>query len=168
MNVAGLQGGIIQMISHGVNVVGVFFIIDVIESRTRNRDINGLGGIAHKAPQLAIYFMIVMLASVALPLTNGFIGEFLLLNSLSTYSYWYAGIAGLTIILGAIYMLTVYKKVMFGEVNIITEKFTDLKLTEKAVLIPIVVMIFWIGLYPKPFLQVAQPAVENLIMIINK
>lgn len=158
----GLHGSVIQMICHGINVVGLFFIADMIEQRTGTRKLDELGGLRTSAPGFATYFMIIMLASVALPLTNGFVGEFLLINGIFQYDHIIAAFAGLTIILGAVYMLNAYKKISLGEVKSATKHFAALSLTEKAVLIPIVIMIFWIGIYPKPFLEISGPAVEAL------
>ncbi len=158
----GLHGSVIQMLSHGINVVGLFFIADMIEQRTGTRQLNDLGGLRTSAPGFVTYFMIIMLASIALPFTNGFIGEFLLINGVFQYNHIMAAFAGLTIILGAVYMLNAYKKISFGEVKAITKTFASITPTEKAVLIPIVIMIFWIGIYPKPLLEIAGPAVEAL------
>ena len=108
-----------------------------------------------------------MLASVALPLTNGFVGEFLLINGIFQYDQTMTAFAGLTIILGAVYMLNAYKKISLGEVSSLTKKFAALSITEKAVLIPIVIMIFWIGIYPKPLLDISGPAVEALKLSIQ-
>jgi len=102
LNMQGLQGGMIQMVSHGINVVGMFFIAEIIFTRMQTRTINELGGIRNVAPLFATFFMIVLLASVALPLTNGFIGEFLLINGLYQFNAWIAAVAGLTVILGAV------------------------------------------------------------------
>ena len=167
MTIQGLQGGLIQMLSHGINVVGLFFIADIIMSRMNTRQLNELGGIRLVAPKFATYFMIVMLASVALPLTNGFVGEFLLITGIYHYNPWMAAAAGLTIILGAVYMLTSYQKISLGEKNSLTEKFSDLTRNEILVLIPLIVMIFWIGIYPKPFLQIAEPSLQNIQQIIQ-
>ncbi|WP_114784920.1 complex I subunit 4 family protein [Botryobacter ruber] len=164
----GLQGGVIQMLSHGVNVVGLFFIIDIIYSRTRTREISSLGGITQTTPALSIYFMILLLGSVSLPLTNGFVGEFLLLSGVFQYNNVYGGIAGLTIILGAVYMLRMFQGVMLGTKTPETEVFADLTLNEKAVLIPLVIMVFWIGLFPNTFLEISEPAVGNLLNIIQR
>ena len=101
----GIQGALLQMVAHGINAVGLFFIVKVMFDRTGSRSLSALGGITQKAPALSIYFMVIMLGSVALPLTNGFVGEFLLLKSVFNYNVWLGGIAGLTIILGAVYML---------------------------------------------------------------
>jgi NADH-quinone oxidoreductase subunit M len=158
----GLHGAVIQMLAHGINVVGMFLIVDMIERRTGTREMEKLGGLRTTAPAFATFFMIIMLASVALPFTNGFVGEFLLINGVFQYNHVYAAIAGLTIILGAVYMLNAYRKTALGEVNSLTKEFAPMSLSEKAILIPIVIMIFWIGIYPKPLLDIAGPAVEAL------
>ena len=163
----GLHGSVIQMLCHGINVVGLFFIADMIEQRTGTRKMDELGGLRTSAPIFSTYFMIIMLASVALPLTNGFVGEFLLINGIFQYDQTMAAFAGLTIILGAVYMLNAYKKISLGEVSSLTKKFAALSITEKAVLIPIVIMIFWIGIYPKPLLDISGPAVEALKLSIQ-
>ncbi len=162
-NVQGLQGAMIQMLSHGINVVGMFFIIDIVFSQTKTRTLADLGGIVHKAPTLAICFVVILLGTVALPLTNGFIGEFLLLNGVYQYNTWYGVFAGLTIILGAVYMLRMYQQVMLGETNSVTEKFTDIQFTEKVVLFTIVAAVVVIGVYPKPLLVISDAAVSNLL-----
>jgi NADH-quinone oxidoreductase subunit M len=162
-----LEGAVIQMVSHGINIVGLFILIELIELRTGTRNIAGLGGIARKAPRLAVFFMIIMLGSVALPLTNGFVGEFLLLLGIFEYSKVAAAIAGLTIIFSAVYMLWMYQRVMFGNTNDITENITDLSWREMAALIPLVVMIFWIGLAPGLFLDLSLPDVMQILNHIN-
>ena len=167
LNMQGLQGGMIQMISHGINVVGLFFIADILMSRVHTRSLDELGGIRNTAPAFSTYFMIILLASVALPLTNGFIGEFLLINGLYQYNAWMAAVAGLTIILGAVYMLVAYKKISLGDTNKRTVTFADLSRHEKTVLIPLVVLIFAIGIYPRPLLDIAEPSVKNLLDIIQ-
>jgi NADH-quinone oxidoreductase subunit M len=167
MNMQGLQGGMIQMLSHGINVVGMFFIAEIILVRMQTRMMNDLGGIRNVAPVFATYFMIVLLASVALPLTNGFIGEFLLINGIYQFNAWMAAVAGLTIILGAVYMLVAYRKICLGETNGRTSSFADLTTHEKSVLIPLVIMIFAIGVYPKPLLDIAEPSLKNLLDIIH-
>jgi NADH-quinone oxidoreductase subunit M len=159
-----LQGAVIQMVSHGINIVGLFYVIDLIEQRTGSRTIGELGGIALRAPRLAAFFMIILLGSVALPLTNGFIGEFLLLLGLFEYSAVFAAVAGLTIIFSAVYMLWMYQRTMLGKTSEMTENIRDLSWTEMAVLIPLVVMIFWIGLFPGLFLDVALP---DVVVILN-
>ncbi|KAF1856531.1 hypothetical protein Lal_00049057 [Lupinus albus] len=131
-SIQGLQGAMIQMVSHGINVVGMFFIWDIISRRLGTRDMSQLGGIAKVAPQFSIAFLIIVLGTVALPLTNGFVGEFLLLKGVYNYTIVFAAVAGLTIIFGAVYMLRMYKQVMQGELNELTATFTDIKGSEKA------------------------------------
>jgi NADH-quinone oxidoreductase subunit M len=164
----GMQGAILQMLSHGINVVGLFFCYEIIVRRTGTDEIASLGGIASKAPRFAIFFMIVMLGSVALPLTNSFIGEFLMLMGLFEYNVWICAVAGLSIILGAVYMLWMYQRVMFGETKPATEGFTDLTCQEVIVLTPVVVMIFWIGIFPNLFLETTAPVVKSFLEISSQ
>jgi NADH-quinone oxidoreductase subunit M len=163
----GLQGALIQMLAHGINVMGLFFIIDIIYSRTKTRHLEQLGGISQVSPHLAVYFMILLLGSVALPLTNGFVGEFLLLSSVFEYQGWLGAVAGLTIILGSVYMLRLFQKSMFGPKSKFAEGFQDLTASERAVLLPLVVMVFWIGIYPNTFLKITEPAVSQLLQLVN-
>ncbi len=160
---AGLQGTMIQMLAHGVNVVGLFFVVDIIQNRTKTREIEKLGGITKSAPMLTIYFTILLLGSVALPLTNGFVGEFLLLSAVFKQNMYLGGIAGLTIIFGAIYMLRMYQQVMFGEKTAYTQSFKDVTWQEGLVLFPLTVMVFLMGIFPNPFLQLSAPAVGELL-----
>lgn len=162
-NVQGVQGSMIQMLSHGVNVVGLFFIVEIIQSRTNTRDLNSLGGIRNVSPQFAVLFLIVLLGSVALPLTNGFVGEFLLLNGVYQYSSWMAAFAGISVILGAVYMLRSYQSIMLGETNSITNSFAPLTGNEKTVLLIICGAIIVFGVYPKPLLDIAEPSVIKLV-----
>src|SRR5205085_9361411 len=124
-SVQGVQGAMIQMLSHGINVVGMFFIWDIISRRLNTRGISQMGGIAKVAPNFSIAFLIIVLGTVARPLTNGFVGEFLLLKGVFSYNIWFAAVAGLTIIFGAVYMLRMYKNVMQGETNVLTAVFAD-------------------------------------------
>jgi NADH-quinone oxidoreductase subunit M len=167
-NLQGLQGAMIQMLNHGINVVGMFFIADIIIRRLNTRDLGQMGGIAKPAPMLAIGFLIVLLGTVALPLTNGFVGEFLLLMGVYNFNIWYAAIAGLTIIFGAVYMLRMYQRVMLGEVNTSTANFSDIDGTEKFVLLIISALIILIGVYPQPILNISEAAVINLIEQVNQ
>jgi NADH-quinone oxidoreductase subunit M len=167
-NVQGVQGAMIQMLSHGINVVGLFFIMDIISRQLGTRDITQLGGIAKVAPQFAVKFLIIVLGTVALPLTNGFIGEFLLLNGVYQYSIWAATIAGLTIIFGAVYMLRMYKKVMQGETNALTLTFKDIAGSEKVTLLIICVLIIAIGVYPQWILHISEASVTSLIDQVNQ
>jgi NADH-quinone oxidoreductase subunit M len=126
-----------------------------------------LGGITQTTPNLTVYFIILMLGSVAMPLTNGFVGEFLLLKGVYQYNAWAGAIAGLTIILGAVYMLRMVQKSMFGITSRITEGFADLTLSEKVVLFPLSFMVIWLGIAPNMFLKFTEPAVTQLLSIIK-
>ena len=163
----GMQGALIQMLAHGINVVGMFFVADVIFSRTNTRQLDQLGGITQTTPKLTVYFMIMLLGSVALPLTNGFVGEFLLLHGVFTYNHYLGLAAGFTIIFGAVYMLRMFQKSMFGPVSSRTESFADLTGSESWVFIPLVFMVFWIGIHPNSFLEVTKPAVANLMKYVG-
>jgi NADH-quinone oxidoreductase subunit M len=163
----GLQGALIQMLNHGINVVGLFFIWDIISRRMNTREIGQLGGIAKVAPKFAVAFLIIVLGTVGLPLTNGFIGEFLLLNAVFQYNIWVMAVAGLTMIFGAVYMLRMYKGVMQGETNALTATFTDISGSEVFVLAIICLLIIVIGVYPQPILHLSEAAVNNLINVVH-
>jgi NADH-quinone oxidoreductase subunit M len=163
----GLQGSLMQMLAHGINVVGLFAISEFIFQRTKSRDLSRLGGITQTAPNLTIYFVIIMLGSVAMPLTNGFVGEFLLLKGIYTYNVWFGAVSGLTIILGAVYMLRMVQKSMFGETSKLTLGFADLALHEKMTLFPLAFMVIWFGIVPNTFLPIIEPAVKQLLTIIK-
>jgi len=163
----GTEGAVFQMLSHGINVSGAFFCYEILYRRTHTGTIVSLGGIASKAPIFAIGFMIILLANIALPLTNGFVGEFLLLLGIFEYNHYLALVAGLTIIFGAVYMLWMFQRVMYGNTTPATENFNDLTVHEIIVLIPLVIMIFWMGIYPKLFLNIAEPYVRDILHFSN-
>jgi NADH-quinone oxidoreductase subunit M len=167
-NQQGLQGAMIQMLSHGVNVIGLFFVLDIISSRMKTNKIEELGGIAKVAPKLAIVFLIIVLGTVALPGTNGFIGEFLLLISIYQFNLWAVVFAGLTIIFGAVYMFRMYQGIMLGGTNSLTIGFEDIKGSEKVVLYVICALIIILGIYPKPVLHLSEASVQHLIEQINQ
>ena len=172
-NMQGLQGGMIQMLSHGINVVGLFFCVQIIQDRLKTDKISDMGGIINKAPRFAVLFMVIMLGSVALPLTNGFIGEFLLLSGifqttiLDHNAQIFAAIAGLTIILGAVYMLRTYQRSMLGEAKE-GMVFPDLYPNEMIVLVVIALLVVVIGVYPQPILNLTEPAVKHILDGIEK
>lgn len=163
--VIGMQGAMIQMVSHGVIVFGLFYIVEIVSERTKTRELSQMGGIRNVAPMLATTFVIILLGSVALPLTSGFVGEFLLINSLVQYKLWIGAVAGLTIILGAIYMLKTFQKSMSGETNSVTSALTDLNYHERLVLYPVVILVILIGVYPGPLLDISEAAVKNLLSL---
>jgi NADH-quinone oxidoreductase subunit M len=162
---AGFQGAVVQMLAHGVNVVGAFFAGEIVLRRTGTLDISLLGGIRNIAPKFATVFLIVVLASVALPTTNGFIGEFLLLYGVYEYNTVLSIFAGLTIILGAVYMLRMYQRVMLGQPNAKTLNFADLTWSELSVFVILISAIFVCGVYPKPIFTIAQPALDKIFAL---
>ena len=167
LNILGLQGAVIQMIAHGVNVIGLFLIADIIYNRFHTRSTSELGGIANKQSLFSILFVIIMLGSVALPLTNGFVGEFLLLSGVYKYSSFIAVFAGLTVILGAVYMLRSYQSIMLGDNLALSEKFGSLFQSEKIVLIVICVVIVFTGIESDFILRIAEPSVKEILSHIH-
>jgi NADH-quinone oxidoreductase subunit M len=167
MNKIGLQGAMIQMVSHGIVIVGLFYIIDIIIARTATQEIAGLGGIRTSAPLFNSAFIVILLGSIALPLTSGFVGEFLLINAVFQYNFVSGTFAALTMILGAVYMLRSFQMTMLGESNALTKGFVDLDKQEKWVLYPIVIMVVLIGIYPAPLMKISEVAVDDLLNIIS-
>jgi NADH-quinone oxidoreductase subunit M len=167
LSMRAMEGAVIQMVSHGINITGLFLIIWMIEKRVRTREIASLGGLVSSAPWLSAFFMVILLANIALPLTNGFIGEFLLLLGIFEYSKLLGAFAGLTIIFGAVYMLRMYQRTALGEANDLTREIPDLTRGEVIILLPLVVMIFWIGINPSMFFHIATPAINEIFAIIR-
>ncbi len=162
-NQQGLQGAIMQMLAHGVNVVGLFFIADILLRHTGTREIDKLGGIRSMNGNFAVLFLIILLGSVALPLTNGFVGEFLLINGVYQYSAIIAAFAGLTVILGAVYMLRSYQGIMLGDRNDSNIAFGPLAPSDKAVLIIICAAVIAFGVYPKPLNDIAEESARQIL-----
>jgi NADH-quinone oxidoreductase subunit M len=162
----GIQGAIIQMLSHGIVVFGLFYVVDILFTRAHTREISGLGGIRSQAPMFTTAFTVIMLGSVALPLTSGFIGEFLLISSLVKYRVAIGAFAGLTIIFGAVYMFRAFRQSMLGEPTAATVGFSDLSPREKIILFPTAFLILAIGLYPGPVLSISEMAVDNIVMLL--
>jgi NADH-quinone oxidoreductase subunit M len=162
-NVQGLQGAMIQMINHGISVVGLFFVVEIVSQHFGSREMQHMGGMAKVAPRLATVFLIIVLGAIGLPLTNGFIGEFLLLMGVYQAGIWTAIFAGLTIILGAVYMLRMYQGVMLGETNQKMIAFRDIAGSDLLVFAILIVLIIGIGIYPKPLLHLSEAAVSNLV-----
>ncbi len=163
MNQQGIQGAVMQMLAHGLNVVGLFFIADILWRHTGTREIDKLGGIRSMNGNFAVLFLIVVLGSVALPLTNGFVGEFLLINGVYQYNGVIAAFAGLTVILGAVYMLRSYQGIMLGDRRDSNTAFGPLAGSDKLVLIIICAAILAFGVYPKPLNDIAQEATLQVL-----
>ena len=169
LNMQGLQGSVLQMLNHGVSTGALFLIVGMIYERRHTRMIEDFGGIAKVMPAFAAFFMIVTLSSIGLPFTNGFVGEFLILLGAFKANVWYGVLAATGVILAACYMLWMYQRVIFGKVTKPeNEKLTDLDLREKLVLVPLVLLIFWIGIYPKPFLSRIEPAAKRILMRVGR
>ena len=160
----GVQGAIIQMLSHGVISAALFLCVGVVYDRVHSREISAYGGLVHRMPRYAFVFMVFMLGSVGLPGTSGFIGEFLVLVGVFQVNTWVALLATTGIILGAAYMLYLYRRVIFGKLDKENMKaLLDLDRRELAVLVPLLLVVLWMGLYPKPFLVATEHSVANLI-----
>ncbi len=169
MNLQGVQGSIIQMINHGISTGALFILVGMIYERRHTRLISEYGGLAGKVPVYATFFMIVTLSSIGVPGTNGFIGEFLILLGAWAYSKTLAVLAATGVVFAACYMLWMYQRVFYGKLeNPANEKLTDMTLREKIVMVPLVIMIFWIGIYPKPFFDLLEPSAKTVIRQVEK
>jgi NADH-quinone oxidoreductase subunit M len=157
----GIRGAFLQMLAHGVVVVGLFYAAEIIQRRFNTVTISEMGGIRSQAPKFTSMFMIVMLASVALPSTFNFIGEFELLYSLAQTNIWLAVIGGTTVILGAFYMLRMFQHVMLGEQN--AKVFTDVTFGEGFIFITLIAILLFFGLYPKPIADFITPDVTAIL-----
>ena len=164
----GIQGVMIQMFSHGINIIGLWIIVELIERQFKTRKISELGGIAQKAPMLTLLLVVVALANVALPLTNAFIGEFLMFSGVFTstaskYNMIFTVVAGLSIILSAIYTLNMIQKVFYGNTNTVTANTKDIRFNESLALVIIVGLILSFGVYPKPMLDLTQSVTDIIL-----
>jgi len=166
-NQQGIQGAVMQMLAHGVNVVGLFLIADILMRHTGTREMSKLGGIRSMNGNFSVLFLIIMLGSVALPLTNGFVGEFLLINGVYQYGPWIAAFAGLTVILGAVYMLRSYQAIMLGERKDSAIAFGSLASSDKWVLYIICFAIVAFGVYPKPLNDLAEEGTKAILTYIK-
>jgi NADH-quinone oxidoreductase subunit M len=162
----GLRGAVFQMIAHGFVVVGLFFAAEVIFRRYETREIGEMGGIRTQSPKFTSMFLILVLASVALPSTFNFVGEFTVLYSLSQINIWFAILGGTTIILGAYYMLRMFQHVMLGETN--SKTFADVTLNEGISFTVIIAVLLFFGFYPKPITDLITPSLETILQVINK
>jgi NADH-quinone oxidoreductase subunit M len=163
----GMEGGILQMLNHGVTTGALFLCVGIIYERTHTRMIADFGGLTKRLPIYAAFFMIFTLSSLGLPGMNGFIGEFLILLGAFTTERLYAVIGTTGIILGAAYMLWMYQRVMFMELKPKNEKLIDLSWREAVTLIPLAVFVFWIGIFPNPFLGIMHETVRHLLEQVN-
>lgn len=162
----GVTGGMLQMLNHGVSTGALFLIVGFIYERRHTRLITDFGGLAKQMPIFATIFMIVTLSSVGLPGTNGFVGEFLILIGSFESLKWYTVIATSGVILSAVYMLWMFQRVMFGELtNPKNMELQDLNAREIVIMLPLLFLIFFMGLYPKPFIDKMAPSIEKMIQV---
>src|SRR6184192_214643 len=168
LNPHGLSGSVIQQINHGISTGALFLIVGLIYERRHTREIKELGGLSNVMPVYATLFMIVMLSSIGLPLLNGFIGEFTILQGAFEVNWRWAAWAVSGIVLGAAYMLWLYQRTMFGPCdNPKNQALKDLSFREVMTLVPLIVGAFWIGLYPKPFFSVLERPVTRIVERVN-
>jgi NADH-quinone oxidoreductase subunit M len=167
LSAEGINGAILQMFNHGITVVGLFLAIEVIQSRAQTRNLDQLGGIAKQAPLLAVGFMIVVLGATAVPFTNGFPGELLLLKSIFVKNAVWGVLAGLTIILCAVYMLRMYQFSMLGKETGGIYMFNDLRWNEKLVFTVLILLVIGLGLFPQSILEISGPSVKKLLEVMS-
>jgi len=160
----GMQGVMIQMFNHGVNIIGLWIVADVIENQLGTRKFSELGGLAQRAPTLAILLMIMALANVALPLTNAFIGEFMMFNGLFRYNIWITAIAMISMILAVVYTLNMVQKIFYGNTTVATDGATDITTGAKLMLIVVVIVVVVLGVYPQPMFQLTNDTVQAVLI----
>ena len=159
----GTQGVLIQLFSHGINVLGLWIIADLIEQQTGTKSLSEMGGLAKKQPTLAILLVAFSFANVALPLTNAFVGEFLMFNSLFQVNPWMAAAAGVSVVLAAIYTLNMVQKCAYGDVSVAIQKMTTNK-PAQAVLIVLIIIVFVTGVYPQPLFDLTKDTLLELFV----
>ncbi len=167
MNEAGVTGGLYQMLNHGISTGALFLLVGMLYERTHSREISKYGGLASVVPTFTIIFFIITLSSIAVPMTNGFVGEFLILLGAFRSNVWVGGLAVLGVIFGATYMLWMFKRVFFGEKGELVKDekhpLHDLSWREITVCVPLVILVFYMGLFPNHFLNWSKSSIGHLI-----
>jgi NADH-quinone oxidoreductase subunit M len=164
LNEEGIEGAVYQMLNHGISTGGLFLLVGMLYDRRHTRAIEEFGGLARPLPAFSTVFLIVTLSSIGLPLLNGFVGEFLILLGAFRANVTATVVAASGVVLSAVYMLWMYQRVIFGEVtNPKNTKLEDLSCREKFILLPLVALIFWMGLYPGPFLRKMDASVDQVL-----
>jgi len=164
LNAQGLEGGILQMLNHGVVTGALFLMVGVLYERSHTREIANYGGLASVLPVYASFFMVFTLASIGLPGLNGFVGEFLILLGGFKASALAGVLSATGIIIGAAYMLLLYQKVFFQETNPKVQGYTDMDAREILTLLPLLILVVWIGVYPNAFLSFMHVSVSDLVL----
>jgi len=178
LNAQGIEGGILQMINHGLSTGALFLLVGMVYEQTHTREFSVYGGLWKLMPVFGAFMLIVSLSSMGLPGLNGFVGEFTILlgayGSRAIGSPWFAGVAALGVIMSAVYILYMFQKIFLGPEGSIVEEvkkhghaLRDLNWREIVTVVPLLVMIFWIGLYPKPFFALMAPAVDKVVAIFQ-
>ena len=163
-----VKGAVLQMVNHGISTGALFLVVGVLYERRHTRLIADFGGLASRLPLYAAVFLIMALSSIGLPGLNGFVGEFLILIGTWNTNWVWAAVAATGIILGAAYMLWLYQRVMFGRLdNPLNQSLKDLTVREFATFLPLIVLAFWIGVFPKPFLTLIDKPVEKVVRIVG-
>lgn len=163
-NKTGMEGVMIQMFNHGVNVIGLWIVADAIEQQLGTRRFSELGGLAQKAPALAILLVVMAFANIALPLTNAFIGEFLMFNGLFHYNIVLMAVAGISVILAAVYTLWMVQKVLYGETNAVTANAADISGNVKWMLVLLALIVIVLGVYPQPMIDLTKDTVDAILV----
>ncbi len=163
LNTEGIEGGLLQMVNHGISTGALFILVGMLYERRHTRQIDELGGLQRSAPKLAAVFMVVMLSSIGLPGLNGFVGEFLVLVGTFNAHRWYAVVAAGGVVLAALYLLWAYQRVFHGPADGENATMPDLRLREGLVLAPLLALIVVLGVYPKPVIERMEPAVDALV-----
>jgi NADH-quinone oxidoreductase subunit M len=167
LNPYGIKGGLFQMLNHGISTSGLFLAVGIVYERRHTRMIADFSGLSKTMPVYATIFMIMTMSSIGLPGLNGFIGEFAILQGAFQAAPWLAVLATTGIILGAAYMLWLFQRAMFGPISEVNSKMADLNPREIAYFVPLVIVAFWIGLYPKAMMDVLRAPVVKLVQQVN-
>ncbi len=168
----GYQGVLVQMFNHGINIIGLWIVVELIERQFGTRKLSELGGLAQKAPGLTALLVIIALANIALPLTNSFVGEFMMFAGIWTsgvtkYNMVFTALAGIGIILAAVYTLTMIQKIFYGSTNNLTANAREVNNNERFALGVIVLLIVILGVYPQPLLNLSNNFVDGLLSEIK-
>ena len=162
LNYYALQGLLVQALSHGITIVALFYLVHLIEEKTGTLQLPQMGGMKLRAPNMAVLLLLVVLGSIALPLTAGFVGEFLMITGLFGQSVWFALFGGMTMVLGAIYMLYAYQRVMLGDLKAGFEKVTDVRILDYLIVVPLIILIIGLGIFPQPIFNIVEESVNTM------